>query len=185
MATSRPTAGEGATTAPSTAAPGSGEVDAISSEHNEQDVMLAQMMTPHHQQAVEMSEMLLAKEDIPTEVADFAQQVIDAQGPEIERMNAMLEAWGDEPDDMDGMNHGSGMDGRMSEEDMAALEEAQGAEAAALYLEQMITHHEGAVEMSREQLDSGENLEALQLAQQIIDAQEAEIAQMADMLQNL
>ena len=179
------TAGESPGAGPSTAAPDSGGVDSISSEHNEQDVMFAQMMTPHHQQAVEMSEMLLAKEDIPTEVADFAQQVIDAQGPEIERMNAMLEAWGEEPGDMGGMDHGSGMGGMMSEEDMAALEEAQGTEAAQLYLEQMITHHEGAVEMAQEQLDSGANPEALQLAQQIIDAQEAEIAQMEDMLTNL
>lgn len=179
------TAGENTSTEPTTSAPGSGEADSISSEHNEQDVMFAQMMTPHHQQAVEMSEMLLAKQDIPTEVADFAQQVIDAQGPEIERMNAMLEAWGEDPGDMEGMDHGSGMRGMMSEEDMAALEEAQGAEAAALYLEQMITHHEGAVEMAQEQLDNGENPEALQLAQQIIDAQEAEIAQMEDMLQDL
>ncbi|MCH1882856.1 DUF305 domain-containing protein [Agrococcus sp. ARC_14] len=176
------TPGERASVEPSTTA---GESSSISSEHNEQDVMFAQMMTPHHQQAVEMSEMLLAKDDIPTEVADFAQQVIDAQGPEIERMNAMLEAWGEEPGDMEGMDHGSGMGGMMSEAAMAALEEAQGTEAAQLYLEQMITHHQGAVEMAQEQLDSGENPEALQLAQQIIDAQEAEIAQMEDMLQNL
>ena len=53
----------------------------------------------------------------------------------------------------------------MSEEDMAALEEAQGTEAAQLYLEQMITHHEGAVDMAREQLDSGQNPQALQLSQ--------------------
>lgn len=52
----------------------------ISEEHNDADVMFAQMMIPHHQQAVEMSETLLAKDDIPQNVADFAQGVIDAQG---------------------------------------------------------------------------------------------------------
>ena len=150
------TPGESNSSDTSTAAPGSGEADSIASEHSEQDVMFAQMMTPHHQQAVEMSEMLLAKEDIPTEVADFAQQVIDAQGPEIDRMNAMLEAWGEEPGDMEGMDHGSGLGGMMSEEDMAALEEAQGSEAAQLCLEQMTTHHEGAVEMAQEQLERRE-----------------------------
>lgn len=59
--------------------------------------MFAQMMIPHHKQAVEMSEMLLAKEGIPAQVVEFAQGVIDAQGPEIDRMNAMLEAWGQQP----------------------------------------------------------------------------------------
>ena len=69
----------------------------ISADHNDADIMFAQMMIPHHKQAVEMSEMLLAKEGIPAQVVEFAQGVIDAQGPEIDRMNAMLEAWGQQP----------------------------------------------------------------------------------------
>jgi len=171
------------TAAPSATAPGSAEE--ISAEHNDADVMFAQMMLPHHEQAVEMSEMLLGKDDIPAEVADFAQQVIDAQGPEIERMNAMLTAWDAEPmADMEGMDHG-GMSGMMSEEDMAALEEAQGTEAARLYLEQMTAHHEGAVDMAQDEVDNGQNPQAVALAEQVIDAQEAEIAQMEQMLQNL
>ena len=174
------------TAAPSATATGSAEE--ISAEHNDADVMFAQMMLPHHEQAVEMSEMLLAKDDIPAEVADFAQQVIDAQGPEIERMNAMLTAWDAEPmgdmGGMEGMDHG-GMSGMMSEEDMAALEEAQGTEAARLYLEQMTAHHEGAVDMAQDQVDNGQNPQAVQLAEQVIDAQEAEIAEMEQMLGNL
>ncbi|OFT23343.1 hypothetical protein HMPREF3160_06950 [Arthrobacter sp. HMSC06H05] len=63
----------------------------MSADHNDADIMFAQMMIPHHQQAVEMSEILLAKDDIPAEVIEFAQGVIDAQGPEIDRMNYMLE----------------------------------------------------------------------------------------------
>ena len=174
------------TAAPSATATGSAEE--ISAEHNDADVMFAQMMLPHHEQAVEMSEMLLAKDDIPAEVADFAQQVIDAQGPEIERMNAMLTAWDAEPmgdmEGMEGMDHG-GMSGMMSEEDMAALEEAQGTEAARLYLEQMTAHHEGAVDMAQDQVDNGQNPQAVALAEQVITAQEAEIAEMEQMLGNL
>lgn len=69
----------------------------ISADHNDADIMFAQMMIPHHKQAAEMSEMLLAKEGIPAPVVEFAQGVIDAQGPEIDRMNAMLEAWDQQP----------------------------------------------------------------------------------------
>lgn len=69
----------------------------ISADHDDTDIMFAQMMIPHHQQAVEMSEMPLAKEGIPAQVVEFAQGVIDAQGPEIDRMNAMLGAWGPQP----------------------------------------------------------------------------------------
>jgi uncharacterized protein (DUF305 family) len=183
-ATSSAPAPEGSASAPGSAS----GAEAISAEHNDADVMFAQMMIPHHQQAVEMSEMLLAKQDIPAEVGDFAQRVIDAQGPEIEHMNSMLGAWGAGPaseDEMDDMDHGSGddagMSGMMSEEDMAALEQAEGTEAARLYLEQMTVHHEGAVEMAREQVDAGQNPQAVDLAQQVIEAQEAEIEEMRTM----
>ena len=174
-----------ATATPSTTATGSAEE--VSAEHNDADVMFAQMMIPHHQQAVEMSEMLLAKDDVPAEVAAFAQKVIDAQGPEIERMNAMLTAWGQDPvdtDGMEGMDHG-GMSGMMSEEDMAALEQAQGTEAARLYLEQMTAHHKGAVDMAKDEVEDGQNPQAVQLAEQVIADQEAEITEMQQMLDKL
>lgn len=160
----------------------------ISADHNDADIMFAQMMIPHHQQAVEMSEMLLAKEGIPAQVVEFAQGVIDAQGPEINRMNAMLEAWDQQPvTDSGGMDHGKmgGMSGMMSQEDMAALEEAQGTEAARLYLEQMTTHHESAVDMARDEVADGQNPHAITLAEQVISDQEAEIAQMQQMLTDL
>ncbi|WP_237205624.1 DUF305 domain-containing protein [Rothia nasimurium] len=168
----------------------------ISADHNDADIMFAQMMIPHHQQAVEMSEMLLAKEGIPAQVVEFAQGVIDAQGPEIDRMNAMLEAWDQQPvtnsggmdhGKMSGMDHGEmgGMSGMMSQEDMTALEEAQGTEAARLYLEQMTTHHEGAVDMARDEVADGQNPHAITLAEQVISDQEAEIAQMQQMLTGL
>ncbi|MFW0118717.1 DUF305 domain-containing protein [Rothia sp. P5764] len=160
----------------------------ISADHNDADIMFAQMMIPHHQQAVEMSEMLLAKEGIPAQVVEFAQGVIDAQGPEIDRMNAMLEAWDQQPvTDSGGMDHGKmgGMSGMMSQEDMTALEEAQGTEAARLYLEQMTAHHEGAVDMARDEVADGQNPHAITLAEQVISDQEAEIAQMQQMLTDL
>lgn len=187
-ATSSPTPSAEATT-PATDAP-SGTAEAIDGEHNDEDVMFARMMIPHHQQAVQMSELLLAKDEIPTEVTDFAQKVIDAQGPEIDRMNAMLEAWGQEPmgmdemGDMGGMDHGS-MSGMMSQEDMQELEDATGTEAARLYLEQMTAHHEGAIEMAQDEVDQGQNPQALHLAQEMVTAQQAEIAEMEQLLQQL
>lgn len=182
--TATPSATESATSS------ATGSAEEVSAEHNDADVMFAQMMIPHHQQAVEMSEMLLAKDEIPAEVTAFAQKVIDAQGPEIERMNSMLTVWGEDPvdmgdmGDMEGMDHG-GMSGMMSEEDMADLEQAQGTEAARLYLEQMTTHHKGAVDMAKDEAKDGQNPQAVQLAEQVIADQEAEITEMEQMLQEL
>ena len=90
-----------------------------------------------------------------------------------------------ESDGMEGMDHGSSMDGMMSEEDMQQLEDAQGTEAARLYLERMTVHHEGAVDMARDEVDNGENPQAVALAQQVIEDQEAEIQEMETMLQEL
>lgn len=181
--------GEDPAPATSVATDTAGSGEEISEEHNDADVMFAQMMIPHHQQAVEMSETLLAKDDIPQNVADFAQGVIDAQGPEIDRMNAMLEAWGQEPmGDMGGMGgHGGhgGMSGMMSEDDMQQLEDATGTEAAKLYLEQMTRHHEGAVDMAEQEVADGQNPQAIALAEQVIEDQEAEIQEMETMLENL
>lgn len=149
----------------------------VEGEFNSADSMFAMMMIPHHEQAVEMSDMLLGKSGVDEEVLQLAQQIKDAQAPEIELMQSWLDAWGMQaPDEMD---HGDGM---MSADDMAALEAAEGAEASRLFLEQMIVHHQGAIEMAETELDDGVNPDALELAQAIVDAQTAEIATMQDLL---
>ncbi len=152
-----------------------------SASFNSADTMFAMEMIPHHQQAIEMAELLLDKEGVDERVIDLALQIKEAQGPEIELMTEWLEAWG-VGTGMDGMDHGGGM---MSDDDMAALESSGGAEASTLFLEQMTVHHEGAIEMAQQELVDGENPDALDLAQKIIDDQTAEIAVMQDLLAEL
>ncbi len=174
----------------STASPSEGS--AAEGEHNEADVMFAQMMIPHHAQAIEMSEVVLAKDGVDTEVLDLAERIKDAQQPEIDQMSGWLEAWGAEMpdmsmgsmDSMEGMDHG-GMGGMMSEQDMQALEDADGAAASRLFLEQMVEHHTGAIEMAQAQVADGQNAEAVALAETIIVDQQAEITEMRDLLASL
>lgn len=151
---------------------------------NDADVMFASMMIVHHEQAIEMSDIVLAKEDVNPEVVELAEAIKAAQGPEIEQLQGWLDDWGVDPEEqqMDGMDHGDGM---MTEDDLAALESADGPEASRLFLEQMIAHHEGAVEMAQTQVDDGSNPDAIELAQTIIDAQTTEIQQMQDLLATL
>lgn len=173
--------GATATGAPETAPESAASEE--TSDFNEADIMFAQMMIPHHRQAVEMSETLLAKDSVSPETTDLAERIIAAQGPEIAELNALLESWGMEPmsesDGMGGMDHSSGM---MSAEDMTALADATGEEAEALYLEQMVEHHEGAVEMAGPETIDGQNADAIALAEDIIAAQESEIAEMKALL---
>jgi uncharacterized protein (DUF305 family) len=150
--------------------------------YNDADVMFAQMMIPHHEQAVEMSDMLLAKDGIDDQVVSLATQIKDAQQPEIDQLNEWLDAWGADAS-MGGMDHG--MDGMMSEEDMTALEDASGDEASRLFLEQMIVHHEGAVEMAEAQINDGVNPDAIAMVETIVSTQSEEINVMGNLLGSL
>jgi uncharacterized protein (DUF305 family) len=151
-----------------------------SAEFNDADVAFATNMIAHHQQAIEMADLVLAKSGIDDRVTRLAEDIKAAQGPEIITMTDWLTEW-DQPTDHSGMDHG----GMMSDDDMAALEDASGVEASRLFLEQMIEHHQGAIDMAQEEIETGSNADALALAQTIIDAQTAEIATMHDILDTL
>ena len=156
-----------------------------SADVNAADVMFAQMMIPHHEQAIEMADMILDKEGIDPGVLALASDIKAAQQPEIDQLQSWLDEWGvDMPgmDSTDGMGHGDGM---MSEDAMAALEAAAGGEASRLFLEQMIVHHKGAIEMAQDEVHNGQNADVTEMAQSIIDAQTAEIAQMQELLDRL
>lgn len=157
---------------------------APSADANEADAMFASMMIVHHEQAIEMSDIVLAADGVDPAVTELAQQIKAAQGPEIEQLQGWLTDWSISPDDegAGGMDHGDGM---MSEDDLAALQAADGPEASRLFLEQMIVHHEGAVEMAQVQVDDGSNSDAVELAQKIIDAQTEEIQEMKTLLSAL
>jgi uncharacterized protein (DUF305 family) len=153
-----------------------------SGEFSRADVMFAQMMIPHHEQAIEMSDLILAEDGASPEVVALAEQITAAQSPEIEQMESWLEEWGVPA--MRGDGHGAmgGMGGMLSEAEMDALEAADGAEAERLYLEGMIEHHEGAIAMADQHQENGENAEALELTASIIESQTAEIELMQELL---
>jgi len=153
-----------------------------SAESNAADVTFAQMMIPHHEQAVAMSENILAKDGIDQRIVDLATQIKAAQDPAIQQLRTSLAAWGAE-ESMSGMDNGT--DGMMSDDDMSALQDASGANAGRLFLEQMIVHHEGAIVMAQAELDSGENADALALAEAIVTAQTDEIRVMKGLLGTL
>lgn len=156
----------------------------VADEHNAADIRFAQEMIPHHRQAVEMAALVPSHSTDPR-VQDLAARIQQAQDPEITAMTGWLQAWGAPvPEDTghSGMDHGS-MPGMMTDEDMAELEAAQGTEFDRMWLQMMIAHHEGAVQMARTELAEGSNQQARTLAQQIIDTQQAEIQQMQSMLE--
>jgi uncharacterized protein (DUF305 family) len=148
---------------------------ATTAAHNAQDVMFAQMMIPHHRQAVEMAG-LAARRASSSKVKDLASRIAAAQGPEITTMSGWLAAW-KEPTSMPSMpsmNHGS-MDGMMSDQDMKALGHLTGEGFDRKFLGMMIEHHRGAIVMAQTEQRSGADPAARALAASIIKTQTTEI----------
>jgi uncharacterized protein (DUF305 family) len=148
--------------------------------HNADDVMFAQQMIPHHSQALDMAKLVPSRSTNP-KVLDLASRIEKAQDPEIRQMQGWLTTWGAGTSGMPGMNHES-MPGMMSGDDLQKLGGAKGPEFDKMWLDMMIKHHQGAVDMARTELSKGGDADAKALAQKIIDAQQAEIAEMQGLL---
>ena len=143
------------------------------------DAMFAQMMIPHHEQAVEMSTLAETRASSP-EIKELAAEIKAAQQPEIDQMTAWLEEWGmPVMSGMDAMGEhgGHGMSGMLTDDQLAELEAASGPEFDRLFAEFMILHHEGAIDMAEDVVDSKDPRVAA-LAQAILTTQAEEIAQM-------
>jgi uncharacterized protein (DUF305 family) len=177
----------GTAPATSSATATSGSASASAAAHNSADTMFAQMMIPHHAQAVEMSDVILKKKDVPARVTALAEKIKAAQAPEIETMTGWLRSW-NEPTEAPGghdMSRHAAMGGMMSAADVKTLDAAQGTEAAKLFLTQMIAHHQGAIMMANIEKDGGQNPGAVGLAKNISSAQQKEIQAMKNLLASL
>lgn len=160
-------------------------------EFNGADVEFAADMIQHHAQALSMVDLTVSR-DLDPEVQALAEDVREAQGPEIEQLTGWLTDW-DEPVPetvRDHANaHGEGepemdsdMPGMMSSQEIADLEAAEGARFERLWLAMMTEHHEGAIEMARTEQTEGTFGPAVQLAETIESAQQAEISTMESLL---
>jgi uncharacterized protein (DUF305 family) len=148
------------------------------SDFSGMDIMFAQMMIPHHQQAIDMSALAQSRALSP-EVKAIASKISAEQGPEIEQMRAWLKA-ANAPTEM---GHQMIMDGMLSDAEMERLSSASGAEFDELFVLGMIAHHEGAIEMAQMVVGS-KNLEASELGADVIKIQTLEIGELKALLTN-
>ncbi len=170
----------------------SSSTDASATEHADSDVAFATQMLPHHAQALTMVELTKGRPLDPA-VQRLAADIRAAQAPEIETMTGWLEDWsepvpetGGGMDGMDGMDGMEGMDssmpGMMSADDMTGLRQASDADFQTMWLELMVAHHEGAVEMARTEIADGRYQPAVDLADAIVISQSKEIDTMNGLL---
>ena len=144
------------------------------------DLQFIDTMTHHHQGAIDMAKMALAKTS-NEELKKFAQKIIDDQTKEIGQMKDWRDKWfAGKPMamnmEMPGMMDSMKM---MSGDGMKKMGAMSGKEFDMMLLDMMTPHHAGAITMAKEALTKAEHAEIKSLANQIIKAQEAEIKQMA------
>ncbi|WP_460109949.1 DUF305 domain-containing protein [Streptomyces sp. YKOK-J1] len=158
---------------------------ATAGTHNAQDVTFAQGMIPHHRQALQMAKLADGRAS-SARVKDLAARIEKAQDPEIRTMTGWLTAWGEQVPmaGMDRSGHAgmTGMAGMMSDDDMAALRKATGADFDRRFLSLMVEHHRGAVEMAGTEKSGGAYGPARTMAGDIVRAQNAEILEMKRIL---
>ncbi len=162
----------------------------------------ARDMQVHHQQAVQLS-VLVRDRSQNEEVRQLALDIATSQGQQAGQMYAWLASWGlpQAPpgermawmalptlDGEDGHTHGDAgmaggaMPGYAGEADIARLTAASGTDADRIFLELMIAHHRGGVEMARAVLDRSTNPLVTPLARNVVRAQTAEIGYMESLL---
>lgn len=163
----------------------------------EADVAFLVDMIPHHAQALEMAELAPERAD-DEQVTALASRIADVQQAEIDVYERWLAERGMAPDGSpenqrgDGDHGGDGghadghdMPGMVSDADLATLEQSTGAEFDRLWLQLMIAHHEGALDMAAERDGNGTNIRVDELAADVVVTQMDEIATMQEFLGRL
>lgn len=164
-------------------------------EHNDADVEFASNMLQHHAQALAMVDLTIDR-PLDPEVLQLAEQIRDAQAPEIETFTDWLSDWdeevpetvrdhsnaGHDMDDMGDSMNDENMPGMMTSDDMGALEDASDAEFQTMWLKMMMEHHEGAVEMAKAEQGDGQFKPAIDVAGNIVESQTGEIETMKGLI---
>ena len=145
------------------------------------DVMFLQMMIPHHQQAIDMSDLALTKSS-DSELLALAKDIRDGQGAEIVKMKAWLDKAGADLDPGHSMGHDMG--GMLSDSELAALKAATGKSFDLLWLKGMTGHHDGAIDMAA-MIEDADNDEIKSFGQAIVTSQSAQNKQMAAMIKRM
>lgn len=144
------------------------------------EAMFLQMMIPHHQQAIVISDLAISiskNEDI----LKLANQIKGAQAPEIDQMKSWLKAAGLGEDPGHSMHAMAGM---LTDSQLEQLKNSTGKDFDRQFLSGMIAHHQGAVEMVR-MIENSSDLKLRDFGEQINQTQSSEIAVMKQLLKSI
>ena len=144
------------------------------------EAMFLQMMIPHHQQAIVISDLAIS---ISTnkDVLDLANQIKNAQAPEIAQMKSWLKAAGLGEDPGHSMHAMAGM---LTDSQIEQLKNSTGKDFDRLFLSSMIKHHEGAIDMVG-MIENSSDQKIKQFGKQITVSQTGEIEAMQQLIKSI
>lgn len=146
---------------------------------NSADFRYVRMMIEHHEQALVLTALVPGRASSAS-VERLAERVSAAQKPEIGAMEGWLKNNGG--DDRGGTHDHSAMPGMATAEQVEQLRAAEGKAFDRLFLELMITHHQGAVTMATEALADGNNVLVEEMANDVVAQQTVEIDRMRGLM---
>jgi len=153
----------------------------VSEAHNDADTNFAQKMISYNKGAIEMAD-LASQQATTEEVRDLTDQVSAVQSSQIEKLTTWLFAWDEDFTLSDNEERGILIEGLNLQEAIDDLKPRSGVDFDKRFLELMTAHHEGVIQLAKDERVQGQNLDALNFAQQIIEDQEIEIERMAQLL---
>jgi len=165
-------------------------IEIANTSYSPADALFMQDMIPHHNQAKQMAALVADRTNRP-EIIDVAGRIDASQGDEIAFMTGWLEDRGEpvpDPTAHDAMHTDHKMAGMATPEQMAELATLEGTAFDRLFLQLMIAHHEGAIEMVEELLDlpgSAYDPVLFEFTSDVTNDQEAEIERMNALLVSL
>lgn len=160
--------------------PGSSQVNQPPS-HNLADVAFAANMIPHHQQGLDLSAMV-PSHTTNADLIKLASGIAASQQPEIKTLKGFLVQWSARSDADTRGPADTDMTGMVDQATMTKLGSLQGAEFDKLWLQSMISHHQGAIDMAKTEISNGVNTDAVTMAKHMVSMQQGEIDQMKKML---
>lgn len=146
------------------------------------DVGFLQDMGYHHEQAVQMSLILLYKDDVDPDLQSYAQEIVVGQRYEQGLFNAILDRFGHSsesgPQAMGWMGHPrprDSMEGLASEDQITELRGADGEDAEVLWIALMTNHHLGGLDMADWEARHGRDAASRNIAKAMVRSQRGEV----------
>jgi len=149
--------------------------------HNLADVVFATHMIPHHQQGVDLA-LMVPGHSTNADLAKLASGIASTQQAEIKDLTGLVTQWSAQADSDTHGPTDTAMTGMVTQNAMTKLESLNGADFDKLWLQSMISHHQGAIDMAKTEISKGNNPEAIAMAKKMVSAQQGEIDQMTKML---